>query len=271
MAKSYSLTPSAMQRTASAVRWVESFLPPAGASPFNFTPGDSPNLGILVASGNTPGYTDANDASDFSNARYHVAPAFCNLNNSSGIDALFSFIQDDRQDAPPVRTMTNLAELASGTHALPMGTLVSFSSVPDTDGNPRYFFNQASPGLILVQLNQTGGSNAAYIGGTLFPPSWRYDLYLPGTLNYDLPSNNVLAQSVPLFTPRFTGSAATYPAAWGLAVINPSLALTSPGTVPSGSGSGSGSGADTPYRLLLAFEAPYEDVDCLMFETGSGS
>ncbi len=130
------------------------------------------------------------------------------------------------------------------------------SAAPVQPMTPYFPPPAASSDFIPVLLVQTGGAQSSTVGGSDFPPSWRYTVKsLDGT---------VLALDVPLYTLRI-GPLSTFPAGTGIACYAPQLTVVSNGTTPDGTG-------PTPIRLWHADEMLMTDESCVPFtDDGSSS
>jgi hypothetical protein len=124
----------------------------------------------------------------------------------------------------------------------------------DSNNNPIIWYEVGSGNGFPVLLEKTGGAQATSVGGTDYPPTWRYTIK-------DL-MGKILALDCRLYT--IGDPVERSPAETGWAVIAPNLTMVDNGTTPDGS-------APTPYRLWHADEPLITDEECVPFSDSSSS
>ena len=108
------------------------------------------------STGNQPDYTDA---------RYYLDRAVPAGNSDASAE--FSTQQDKLPGIRQCLTATNLAELASGTHLLPAGSIVQVFALYPRTGSKVYVFNQPPNTAVVVQITGTAGGGGKYNGQIL--------------------------------------------------------------------------------------------------------
>lgn len=158
--------------SAEALQLVSS-LPPDAATPGRrrATPAFVDQFAAIVRSSPCDG------SADYTDARYSLDRAAPD-EDSSPTDALNATV-DQFPGTAECLTATNLAELASGSHLLPAGTVVQVFALYTRGGTKLYLFNQPPPDGAAVQITGTAAGGGKYLGTILGGSS---DAVTTGTL-----------------------------------------------------------------------------------------